>query len=599
MTTVHVHAGGTLAVADVYRYRDLAGQISRTSSGLIYEDDFTTLSGWTNGGIWSSVTAPRFVCFGKLPTTILGPTATGTAEDDGVREPQLYIENDAWYLLYDAGDGSTGWRQFVASSTDRGRTWTRHGAVDAGLSDGSGGNYAAVATGWLEKRGGVYYLHRVTAASTFVSPNVGLPAGPYGWDTWQAPSPLGPWTFVNKTPAPAGTWASGDYLPGSVVKINDTYHAFIQGAAPGAHYTVGVATSSSPTGPWALQGDNFWSQSRFGGRDPENIKVFWHPGIERWVALLNMIATAGTYTDRNMVAVSTSPSDWSTASTEYTQGIGPIDGSGNAIGLAAHFTGPDGELIYDADTGNVPIVYDASPQRYSPGWHLGRSIHGAVLEPSPAKALYNDAGQVNINITRSLAHGDFEGEFVVKFNNDTINTNVGFWFRQDGSGNGYRLVVRNNEPLLLQKVVAGSLSLVVNASGNNGGGGGSDTRIRVRVVGSSIKAWMNGQLQVDTTDTSHASGTHIAFSGFAANAEVRKLSIRTATTDVTLGGVTPGSEVVLRSWGGLPVATATANGSGVATFAGLTHGPHTGFEVGGTDHNPDGGIWPGDAYTLS
>jgi hypothetical protein len=594
MTTALTLVGGVLRRVAIRPY--VAPPLVRTVDGLVYADDFADLSGWTSDGSWTATASPAMVTFGRLPYNIL--TGLGiAAEDDGVREPQLYVEGDVWWLLYDAGNGSTGWRQFLASSDDRGLTWTRHGQV-IGLDDGTGGTYDATATGWLEKRGSTYYLHRVTALDTFGAPNVGLPGSPYGWDTWSASSPLGPWTFVNKTTPPAVSWVTTEFLPCCVYKDGSTYYAIVQGA--GTNYSLGYATSSSPTGPWTTHATAQFDKSQFNNRIPENGKVFYHPGLGRYVMLMNLIASAGTHTDRNAVALSTSLTDWSGASRVLTQSIGGADTTGNAVGVAAHVTGPDGELVYDVTTGHVPLVYDASPLSASPGWHLGRTIHGGILEPSDTTAVFNNPAATNLNLVRSLSHTDFEAEFVVRFNNTTNNTNVGLWFRMDDTlANGYRLVVRNTDQLLLQKVTGGVVSTKVDATVGltAGAAPGSLNRIRVRVVGTAIKAWLDGQLQIDTTDTAHTSGTKVALSGFAANADVRKFSFRTGTT-ITVDGVTDGDTVVLRSFGGLPVAAVTATG-GEAVFTDVTHGPHRSIQVvGGSEYVPDDGIWPGDTYTL-
>jgi hypothetical protein len=82
-----------------------------------------------------------------------------------------------------------------------------------------------------------------------------------------------------------------------------------------------------------------------------------------------MIAPSGTYTDRNFVTTSTSLTDLSTTESEYTQSNTAIDGSTDAIGLAAHFTGRDDEFIHDEEHGYVTIMFDGVPQRPSPGWH--------------------------------------------------------------------------------------------------------------------------------------------------------------------------------------------------------------------------------------
>jgi hypothetical protein len=71
-----------------------------------------------------------------------------------------------------------------------------------------------------------------------------------------------------------------------------------------------------------------------------------------------------------------------------------------------------------------------------------------------------------------------------------------------------------------------------------------------------------------------------------------------ATQAATVVGVTPASTVWLRGYGDVPVASAVADASGVATFSG-NHWPHYSVEIDGTDYPVSGGAWGGDVYNFA
>lgn len=572
--------------------------MNRIINGLIYSTGFENLNGWTSDG-WSSVTSPAMIVGGALPNAIFsgideGPGSTG----EGVREGQIFVENGVWTLLYDSGDHITGWRQFLAQSNDKGLTWKRLGPVSMGLSKVGPGSWLATATGWLEKRGSTYYLHRVCAAANFPAPNVGLPGSPYFWDIWTSSNIAGPWTGVREVPLEPATWGSAEKLPGCIIKSGSTYYGFAQGAGAG-YYEIGITTSSSPGGNFTIFGSSIQNYTTPGlvNRSPENPKVFYHPKLSLWVMLSNLIANGLPFTDANAVTFSDSLTDWSLSKTHIVQLSSPLD-SNSAIGVSTHLTGPDGDLVYDSFTGMVPVIFDAEPKRWEPGWHIGREMRGAVLEPSTACAYINDgAGATNRNLTRALNHTDFIAEFSVKLISGVTFGNIGFSFRSNAdSSNGYRLVCRLNDTLLLQKSVAGAISTVQIGSGSQKGHPLLPSRIRLQVAGASIKCWINGELQINTTDASFSSGVKISLSGYGAVAEVRALSMVSSKL-VSISGVKPGSQVVVRA-AGLPHTTTICPDNGSVQFSSV-HFPLTSVDVDGVEHrSPDSLIWGGDILMI-
>lgn len=556
--------------------------LTRTSSGLLYQEGFSSLSGWTNEGGWTAVADPTLVYFADTPIAVMPPGPAGSGDTEGAREGHLYVEDGVWYLIYDSGDGVNGYRCFIAVSRDRGLTWARHGAMSMGMSDGAAGSYAATSTGWLEKRGATYYMHRITTPTTFAAPDYGLPASPYGWDIWSAPAPLGPWTFVTKITDRA-SWYSPSLVFSSQVLNGGAYTVFLSGPA-----AIGVATAPGPTGPYTFGAA--LSNSAYPTRVPEDPKVFSHD--LGWVLLANAIQ--GSHTDRGIIRVSPTldVAGFDASPNNYFQY--PKVNDNGTIGRPCHVTGPDGALVQSS--GYVPFLFDATPKKTSPGWHSGRSTYAAVLEPSASCFRTSGTPHTDRAVYQPLAHSDFVAEFIVK-----VSTGYPyFYYRLAGAtqtANCYRVVLQAGGRGLLQKVVGGAASTVqANATAATIPVDATMVPVRVEAIGSRHRVWINSELHIDATDATYASGTHIAFSSYDSDSDIRALSIRSGNT-ITVTGLPPGQGVVLRSWGGLPVSAVTVAADGTATFT-VTHGPHYAFDIDGVDYAPAGGIWGGDSYTL-
>lgn len=574
----------------------------RSSTGLLYRSD-GTLTGWSGDAEWTSAADPQFVSW---PVAVMfGPNAD--TEVDGVREGQLFIEGADWWLLYDAGDHVTPWIQFLAHSTDRGVSWTRLGSLSMGVDKIISGSWAAIANGWLEKRGTTYYFHRVIAATNYESPNVGLPGAPYYWDVWQNDTlGIAGWEPCPNVPdgnqrMDLGGAATVDFLPGSVVLDAGTYHGFCQ-MNTGSGYTIGLSTASAPDGPFDPPSSALATNATTGfvSRTPENAKVFYSSALGRWVCLVNLIATTNVFTDANAAGYSESLTDWSSAIWRMTQAVVPLDTDGDAVGLACHATGPDGALI-EGPNGEVPVVFDTDPREYDPGWHLGRSIRSAVLEPS--SQCFRLAQSANTN-TYSIRRALDLTDAVIECAMCVTGAHVSGWgvaldYRSDATGaNGYRAVITDSGAELY-KVVGGSATLVAGPSGTITSYGWTQQRVKVSVVGNVHTITFQGEQQIQYTDSSSpiATGGYLGLSGHGVTVDVRALSVRTSDV-LRVEGLDPSDVVMLRTYGELPVASETADGSGVAEFT-VPHWPHYFIEVDGVDHTPtDDTLWGGDIVAV-
>lgn len=571
----------------------------RNSTGLLLNEDFSASHGWTSGTGFSLVSDPTFVCFGGVANRVQLQADPRGSDTDGAREGQLYIESaNVWYMVYDAGDHVTGWRQFIAKSVDRGYGWSKSGALANGVDNGSGGSYSATAGGWFEKRSSTYYGHRGTAGAWFPAPDIGLPADPYAGDIWHASDPFSTWTFDRSY---TGTgWADTSINPGSVVLNSGTYYLFNEGRTTTGGYKVGYATASSPGGPYTLNATPLLSNSDFTGpRVPENAKVFFYTPFSKWVMLLNLIEPGGTFTDRNAICVSSSLTSWSGATKFVTQrSLAQCDSIGQAIGVACHITGPDGALI--SENGYVPFTYDCDPQASSPGWHRGRTIRGDVFEPAASKLHYTDGTTTRHSYSQTLSHTDFVAEFEVDFTALATGADVSFEYRSNGT-TGYRLTVRADSaaPRLLLQTMAGT-SIQSNTTGTAIVEAGVMHRIRISAVGSQHDAWIDGEHQINVSDATYASGTQVAISAVKVTADVRLLHMRAGST-VTVRGLPENHTLNVRTWGGLPVAQVNSNSQGVATYVGQ-HFPITRLEIlgdpAGDAQTSDLLIWGGDDLTL-
>ncbi len=613
---------GALAVAvGLYQVSAIGAVVlTRTTSGLLYESD-GSMTGWSGDTTqWTSDTSdPAFLTY---PIARTFYTQSDAAEVQGVREPQIYIEGSTWWLLYDAGNGSTGWRQFLAHSTDRGVTWTRNGAFGMNLSKVVSGTWAATANGWFEKRGSTYILNRIPVGQVFNSGNSedGLPFQDYYWDTWTntivsasgwAPSANTPTGNQRMDLSGAGAI---DHLPNTTIKDGSTYRNFAElresGGAYAGHFTIGISTASNPDGPYTAPSASILNSGTpgFGGRDPENTRIFYSSTLSRWAALLNMIAVDQTTTDANAIAYSTSLTDWSGVKASITQSIAPLDTTNHAVGLASHFTGPDGALI-EGPNGRVPVVYDTDPRLTDQpvAYHLGRSIKGAVLEPAVASLHIRQSANINLYaIRRAQALTDGVIELGVEIVGQNTPNGMGFRveYRGDATGANCYIFAFGDGGAQLEKVVSGSTSILTTHYTGLVWRDHFIHRVKIVVTGNVHKAYFDGELQWTYTDSSSpfASGTYIGLSDQGGDLDVRHLTVRTSDV-LTVTGLEPGATVWLRGFGSLPVESSTANGSGVATFT-EPHWPHYAIDTDGTtDHSvsdaPTDTLWGGDVVELN
>lgn len=364
----------------------VAGLGSVIARGLLMRSD-GTLAGWTGGtDKWAVSDVPALTSFDRSPIPVLTPGAGSDA--GGIREGCIFDDDDgARYLFYGAGDGSQGpggpWRVHLARTVDDGLNWERLGPLNPELGHGyDGGSYPATDMLHVEKRDGLYVLHRMSAGA--VTSNQ-VPSQPYFSDLWIAPAITGPYSFVRKTfeAGAPGSFDATDSIASSIVDDGlGTFHHFYSATNAGK-YQIGRATSASPQGPFVKTGVPVLPATFITG-SPENPKVSWHPGLSRWAMLTNQIT--GGFTGYNRLFLSKSLTDWSKALyCDYTP-LSPMAGI-KAIGLCSGFYGPTNVPALDFvsnSVGSYPITYDTDPTDAN---HIGRTLFYTVLEASTAGLL--------------------------------------------------------------------------------------------------------------------------------------------------------------------------------------------------------------------
>ena len=566
----------------------------RTSSGLIFKTDFESIDDWTNDGTFSKISDDALISFDPIPLYFNNPVG-------GSREVTLFKEGSKLTLVYDVAvkDVSVVVPHY-SESTDGGKTWVAKGILGPGYSKGGGGTWVGVAGGYTTKIDGKYYTYRVCADTVGSAPNDFVIWDNYVGEVWSADTIDGVWTFKDQTDTFANTWAHKLTLPGNVIKVGSTYYLTVQGYTSGTVPAAGFYTSTTPYGPWTLVPTTVLTTAILGdSRWCENPKVFFHPTLNKYVFLTNTYIVANAYPDFNYVQISDNIDDWVGVSLRrYQSSYLDMDAITNKpIGVPTQVVNSDNEVVI-GNNNFIPMIYDCEGTAYTPGYHYGRKGKIVLLEPSRNTIRFD--GSASGAIRKIQSNTDFVVEFGVQFDSYTASELVGFIFRSDGSGdNEYILQVQNGgDKLKLIKKVAGTPTTIETGIASQVIYGEMINRIKVVCSGTSIKAYSNGQLQIDSTDAAFSTGTHIGFAGGGgANTDIRLLQIRGSDT-VTITGLPEGTEVELIADGGICAASTIANSSGIASFV-LSHWPMESYTINGVNYPITDGIYGGDSYSYT
>lgn len=578
-------------------------------SGLLLQEDFADVSDWNLSDGWVKSDQPTLIAFGRSPYILMHPS--GQAPNQPIysygagiplntdfavaREGAILIDDDGtWYLYYGSSDGTIGWRPQVAKSTDRGLTWEKLGDMGLGLkkftspgttSDGT--THPACDMLYVEKINGTYYLHRMRAASVTNS----VPTQPYSSEVFSSSSPIGGWSWIGVTAqSNADPNTSLDSYMGSVIFYEGEYHYFTSDTTDTKEYNVGRYTSTSLNGPWTrVIGAVIPAAIKM---QPENPKVFFHSGINRWVMIINQVnkSTTPVKTDRNSIFITTNPLDWSAALRVDYQFISFSDGL-DAIGIPSFLMLPERNI--KQDYGYIPITFDTDPNDNSK--HLGRKLRWTTLEPSINSLKFDTGISASGEAKKAFSHTNFTTEYTLTFADASFS---GFSFRIQANGDCYRILCGKGQKLKLEKVVSGVVTTVSGTGTELAYGDYACDKFLINVEGNIIKGYLNGELQINHTDNSFPSGEYFSF---VANGivQVRNFHVRTSE-NVTINSVSVGDKVTLRGVGGYPIATKTATSTTVV-FGREDNVKH--FPVGEIEVNEVSLtkqlIWGGDVFTNS
>lgn len=596
--------------------------LTRSATGLLLADDFASLSAWTLGTAeWTADTTRP--CYLAWPSAraLLQPGAVGTTNGGGCREPLAIVaaSGGRYHFFFDSGNGDSGtsdgpWDAFYAYSDDQGVTVTVVGRV----SDMTTGAPSGIST--YNVAGKVFYnstagkwIFCVLLAEAVTG---NIPSIDYRSGIYTADDIGGPYTFIRESPALGGSGAfdeASSYI-GEVIEDPDTpgtWHAYYSarllspiGDAQG--WSLGHATASDPRGPWTKDGNTDTTvhpdlNNITDGCQPENPKAWYSSTLAKWVMFVNSVKYDGTYTDGNDTLYAADFDDWrlSTAYRVRNQWVNSLD-SLRAIGFPSPFSNEDGTVIEETD-GAVGFIYDRNPpatfngSSNAPGYHEGRELGVGQLEPSVGSFLFTattPGTDAPSYARQALSHTDLVAEFTLEFLATGTTSDIGFWFRRDSasadaSANGYLVNWRaGNATLRLYKCVSGTFTELTTGTRDNRTALSTKNlqheRVRISVVGTAITVVIDGTTVISTTDSTFSSGTHVAWRGTGAIVRGRKFHCRSGNT-LTVNGCGAAAAVSLLGAGGHVIDTATANGSGVATFT-LTHGPAYGVAVAGTVH---------------
>lgn len=584
--------------------------LNRNATGLLFADKFATLDVWTaSPGFSVDATRPIYLTYSS-PIPLLVPSPGPDAQ--GCREINVIKRLDGvWHANYDAADlANHPWELHYATSTDRGKTFTKRGKL-LGPVHGSFASYCS-ATASTYKFGDKYFLPILVSTT---APG-GIPSGDYSGQMYSAPDIAGPWTYECDG-APLGATGACDrqaHVATSIIELDGIFYIHTTtrtGPTTGTAWTscIDITTDLSlqPTkdglGPSASAVIN---NPTTGVRleNPQAVIVSAGPLLGWLMATSNAVDTAGQYTNTNQFLLAPPGCyDWrgTNAIRVHGQGLNNIDAK-NAIGSPSLLRDPAGDVLFDAD-GRVPLFYDADPN-VAKG-HLCRRGRQAIAEPFGTAAKLANGATLQY-LAKAIDHSDFRAEWELDF---TANTVWGFGFRRNSavgdSGSGYLIQgVTSTGRVQLQKLVNGVWKLLKEFA--VGGGLASPNawnliphKCELRVVGPNIQFLIDSFPMLNVNDADYASGTAIQIRAQGGPTYFRNFQMY-RSGGVSMSGLPAGAVVNLRAgMHGVLFATGSADSVGNLTLPNC-HWPMDIIDIEGVgDFLPEGGIYGGDAFRYS
>lgn len=195
-------------------------------------------------------TAPRNDPYHWSNWTGVFRAQAGSWDSAYVRKANIWAEGTTLYMSY-SGDGDGGGLFYekigMATSTDSGLTWARHGFPTLTASEDD--MESSVMCGNIEKVDGTYYMYYVYF--------YGASLGSRGMRVATSSSPFGPWTRGVDV-LPHGAWEYHQILrldDGTFVMTFE-YPLDLKNIDVGGQYAVGIATNTVPNTAFTVYGGN-------------------------------------------------------------------------------------------------------------------------------------------------------------------------------------------------------------------------------------------------------------------------------------------------------------------------------------------------------
>ena len=584
--------------------------LARASSGLLYQSD-GSLTGWTGGTQWTSVTATRIVAAPAVPMS------PGALPNQVKGEPKWEAVGGVWYFSYD--DIFTGSQSVpgIQVSNDRGISWVDLGQLKFASAIPGGG--AAVVSFFLDPVSNNWHLHLLTGASVFNGTGLNGPFQQYIYKS--TTGILGPYTQINSVGPNAGSWCDTSSSSGSCFWDGTNYWLFAGGMNAARVSLIGTWKATTLTGTFVQPTPStpLFDVTVNGPIQTnifscENTSYGFNPVLGLYLIAVNSDITDGHnnyWSWGTMLQTSTTGTSFSGSGWKTIQWVCPADAQNVILDVTQFLhngsnnqlaTGPNGEMasIFSTQKPGGPFTPEYS----------NLQSRMAVLEPATALIRYTGAVDTTQRaLMRLLDHTDITIECGAELTG--VNGSGGslvIAYRDDGAGKSseYQATITANGHWSLVKVVASTPTTLAAGSGsqvfgNLGATLGYIHRLKVQVVGNVHTAWLDGELQYTFTDSSSpfTSGTTLSLFGQGVNCDVINLTCRTSDT-ITVNGMQPNTSVWLRAACGIPIAPIVANSSGVGTIA-YGHFPLFSLDIAGTDYTvgTDSRIWGGDTLSFT